>query len=167
MIIVEYEWSSDGDHNAIEDWATRFLCHLDESLFDTPLKDAALNGSKYVNIKIRHNNSDGMIGYCHGDDEEAWIELDETLIGDEDYFKETLAHELVHAKQLLKGELKDSEGFKTIWKGEEYINLRGKLPEAVYKALPWEVEAYTRQNEHKIVPHEPFFWPFSGEYKAL
>lgn len=157
MVIVEYEWSADGDASLIEDWASRFLCKLDDSLFDTPLKDAALSGSKYVNIKIRHNNSDGMVGYCHGDDEEAYIELDETLIGDEDYFKETLAHELVHAKQLLKGELVDETGFKTIWKGEEYVNLRNKLPEAVYKALPWEAEAYTRQADHSLISNEPFF----------
>ena len=157
MVIVEYEWSADGDHAAIEDWATRFLCHLDESLFDKSLMEAARCGSKYVNIKIRHNNNDGMVGYCHGDDEEAYIELDETLIGDEDYFKETLAHELVHAKQLLKGELVDETGFKTIWKGEEYVNLRNKLPEAVYKALPWEAEAYTRQADHSLISNEPFF----------
>ena len=157
MVIVEYEWSSEGNHRAIEDWATRFLCHLDDSLFDTPLKDIERVGSKYVNIAIKYGNTDRMVGYCHGDTEEAWIELDETLIGDEDYFKETLAHELVHAKQLLKGELEDNEGFKTIWRGEEYINLRGSLPEAVYKALPWEAEAYTRQNDHKLVPNESFF----------
>jgi hypothetical protein len=157
MVIVEYEWSADGDASLIEDWASRFLCKLDDSLFDTPLKDAALSGSKYVNIKIRHNNNDRMVGYCHGDEEEAWIELDATLVGDEDYFKETLAHELVHAKQLLKGELKDDVGFTTIWKGEEYVNLRNKLPEAVYKALPWEAEAYDLQRLYKEVPTEPFF----------
>ncbi|MDA7496140.1 SprT-like domain-containing protein [bacterium] len=151
MVIVDYEWSADGDHNAIENWATDFLCHLDDSLFDKGV------ASKYVNIKVRHNNTDRMVGYCHGDDEEAYIELDETLIGDEDYFKETLAHELVHAKQLLKGELVDDVGFKTIWKGEEYVNLRGKLPEAVYKALPWEAEAYTRQADHSLIPNKPFF----------
>jgi hypothetical protein len=150
MVIVEYEWSSDGDHSAIEDWATRFLCHLDDSLFEE-------GKSKYVNITIKYGNTDGMVGYCHGDAEEAWIELDETLVGDEDYFKETLAHELVHAKQLLKGELKDDVGFTTIWKGEEYVNLRNKLPEAVYKALPWEAEAYDLQRLYKEVPTEPFF----------
>jgi len=157
MVIVEYEWSADGDHAAIEDWATRFLCHLDESLFDKSLIESSGEGCKYVDIKISYNNTDRMVGYCHGDEEGAYVELDETLIGDEDYFKETLAHELVHAKQLLKGELVDDVGFKTIWKGEEYVNLRGKLPEAVYKALPWEAEAYTRQSDHSLVPNEPFF----------
>lgn len=155
MVIVEYEWSADGDSALIEDWASRFLCKLDDSLFDTPSEDV---GSRYVNIKIRHNNSDGMVGYCHGDEEEAWIELDETLLGDEDYFKETLAHELVHAKQLLTGELSDRPGMITVWKGEEYVNLRGSLPEAVYKALPWEAEAYDLQRLYKEVPTEPFFY---------
>ena len=152
MVIVEYEWSADGDAMLIEDWASRFLCHLNEDLFESG------QISRYVNIKIRHNNSDGMVGYCHGDEEEAWIELDASLIGDEDYFKETLAHELVHAKQLLTGELKDESGFTTIWKGEEYVNLRNKLPEAVYKALPWEAEAYARQADYKLIPTEDFFY---------
>ena len=157
MVIVEYEWSADGDHAAIEDWATRFLCHLDESLFDKSLMEAARCGSKYVNIKIRHNNNDRMVGYCHGDEEEVYIELDETLIGDEDYFKETLAHELVHTKQLLKGELKDKEGFNVVWKGEDYINLGQALTEETYKALPWEIEAYARQEDYTLIPNEPFF----------
>jgi putative sterol carrier protein len=151
MVIIDYEWSSDGDHNAIENWATDFLCHLDDSLFDKGV------ASKYVSIKIRHNNNDRMVGYCHGDEEEVYIELDETLIGDEDYFKETLAHELVHTKQLLKGELKDKEGFNVVWKGEDYINLGQALTEETYKALPWEIEAYARQEDYTLIPNEPFF----------
>jgi hypothetical protein len=150
MIIVDYEWSATGNSGAIQDWSERFLNHLDDTLYDA--KDC-----RYVNISIKHNSKDRMVGYCHGDEEEVWIELDETLIGDEDYFKETLAHELIHAKQLLKGELKDIGGFKTLWKGEEYVNLRGFLKEEHYKNLPWEVEAYSRQSEHTQVNNEAFF----------
>jgi len=157
MILVEYEWSADGNAKAIEDWATRFLCHLDERLFDKSLMDVGKEGCRYVNIEVKYDATDRMVGYCHGDTSEVWIELDKSLIGDEDYFMETLAHELVHAKQLLMGELVDHGGFKTIWKDEEYVNLRELLPEAVYKALPWEAEAYTRQEDYKLIPNEPFF----------
>ena len=151
MVVVNYEWSSKGNSKAIEDWATRFLCHLEPELFNRKAKTV------YVDIEINYSTKDRMVGYCHGDCEEITIELNEELLEDEDYFKETLAHELIHAKQLLMGELKDEKGFKTIWKGEEYINFRGHLKESAYRELPWEAEAYSRQSEHNLIDNERFF----------
>jgi len=151
MVIVEYEWTAKGNTAAIEEWATRFLCHLNEDLFEKRSK------TRYVNISIKYSK-EVMVGWCHGDEEEVWIELGNELLEDEDYFMETLAHELVHAKQLLTGELKDLDNFRTEWKGEEYINLRDKLPEEVYRGLPWEEEAYRRQKEYlQVLPEESLF----------
>jgi len=151
MVRVDYEWTSKGDYNEIEDWATRFLCHLNSSLFGKSQK------LRYVNIKLIPKEEGEVVGWCHGDEEEVWIELSETLIDDEDYFTETLAHELVHAEQILSGRLEDLEAFKTMWEGTEYINLRGHLKPEIYKALPWEAEAYKRQSDYTLIEKGVFF----------
>lgn len=50
----------------------------------------------------------------------------------------TLAHEMVHVKQLAKGILKSENG-KKYWRGKVYRkNTR-------YLDLPWEVEAFSKQ----------------------
>lgn len=50
----------------------------------------------------------------------------------------TLAHEMVHAKQLAKGVLKSEKGMN-YWKGRKYSK-RTK-----YLDCPWEVEAFSKQ----------------------
>lgn len=50
----------------------------------------------------------------------------------------TLAHEMVHVKQLAKGKLKNVRGF-SYWNGKKYSN-RTK-----YLDQPWEIEAFSKQ----------------------
>ena len=57
-----------------------------------------------------------------------------------------MAHELVHAKQWLKGELSTTKNGKyQLWKGK-------KIPASIpYSAEPWEVEAMRKEN---IMAHQ-------------
>ena len=51
----------------------------------------------------------------------------------------TLAHEMVHVKQLAKGVLKNKQNGTHIWAGKCY-NKRTK-----YLDMPWEIEAFSKQ----------------------
>ena len=51
----------------------------------------------------------------------------------------TLAHELVHVKQLAKGTLQNKPNGVNIWAGKRY----GK--KTAYLSMPWEIEAFSRQ----------------------
>lgn len=56
----------------------------------------------------------------------------------------TLAHEMVHAEQYHQGRLVQKNGTR-FWNGEA-CNNKGSTY-ARYRAQPWEVEAFSRQNE--------------------
>ena len=66
----------------------------------------------------------------------------------------SLVHELIHAKQVVKGELKPSKDWKSvIWGGKEYtVRYLNKLVKdrdiKSYKNLPWEKEAYSGMNKY-------------------
>ena len=51
----------------------------------------------------------------------------------------TLAHELVHVKQMAKGTLKSAKNGAHIWAGKKYSK------KTAYLNMPWEVEAFSRQ----------------------
>jgi hypothetical protein len=51
----------------------------------------------------------------------------------------TLAHELVHVKQLAKGQLKYGPRGTNIWAGKQYKKSTN------YLDRPWEIEAFSRQ----------------------
>lgn len=51
----------------------------------------------------------------------------------------TLAHEMVHVKQLAKGTLQNKANGVNIWAGKRYGK---KTP---YLDMPWEIEAFSRQ----------------------
>jgi hypothetical protein len=57
-------------------------------------------------------------------------------------FIKTIFHEMVHLKQYAAGHLKDyiRGGLKTFWKKEDFT-------ESEYENSPWEIEAYTLQEE--------------------
>lgn len=61
----------------------------------------------------------------------------------------TLAHELVHAEQHHTGRLSstydNNKGWLYCWHGEAFLN-KGTTY-AAYRRLPWEVEAFSRQQE--------------------
>ena len=54
-----------------------------------------------------------------------------------------LAHELVHARQFLRGEINE---YNYVWKGQDYENQN-------YEDWPWEVEAYSLEQ-----PLVDLFW---------
>ena len=51
----------------------------------------------------------------------------------------TLAHEMVHVKQLAKGVLKNKQNGVNIWAGKRYTN------KVAYLDMPWEIEAFSKQ----------------------
>jgi hypothetical protein len=54
-----------------------------------------------------------------------------------------LAHEMVHLKQMAKGEMKDryrKTKYVTVWRGETYED------DVLYWDQPWEIEAYGLEN---------------------
>lgn len=51
----------------------------------------------------------------------------------------TLAHEMVHVKQMAKGVLKGTKNGCTVWAGKRY---KKATP---YLDRPWEIEAFSRQ----------------------
>lgn len=58
------------------------------------------------------------------------------------YLKEiglTLAHEMVHVKQMAKGILKPKKNGVNLWAGKKYGN------KTQYLDRPWEVEAFSKQ----------------------
>lgn len=63
--------------------------------------------------------------------------------------KESVAHEMVHARQILSGELVfDFQNKRILWKGEDctFIKLAACTQES-YEALPWEAEAFGEMKE--------------------
>lgn len=51
----------------------------------------------------------------------------------------TLAHELVHVKQMAKGTLKSTKNGAHMWAGKKYSK------KTEYLSMPWEIEAFSRQ----------------------
>lgn len=51
----------------------------------------------------------------------------------------TLAHELVHVKQMAKGTLKSTKNGAQVWAGKKYSK------KTAYLSMPWEIEAFSRQ----------------------
>ena len=94
-----------------------------------------------VHLKMASKQTD--LGYCHGDKNEVYIDSCRShpnYLGDYtvDDVAKTLAHELVHAKQYLRGEIKPTDN---VWHrtGTCY-------DEASYRQLPWEHEAYMMED---------------------
>lgn len=64
------------------------------------------------------------------------LEIDANL--SQDWIIQIVAHEMVHAKQWIKGELVTKKGYM-YWKGEKVRN------DLAYHKHPWEVEAMRKQ----------------------
>ena len=92
---------------------------------------------RLVHIEITIvNECEDLYGVCWGDKQSIEITLvRKGLTLDE--MMQNLAHELVHAKQYLKGELSP---YKHMWKGKDYSTYS-------YTTLPWEEEAYNNEEE--------------------
>jgi len=94
-------------------------------------------------------------GYCMGDVEEVEIEIATHVMGeplDEETIYRNIAHEMIHAEQIIDGRLEDL-GLQLVqtgdtqtlvklskWRGEYYQNV-------AYDDQPWEKEAYGREQE--------------------
>ena len=86
---------------------------------------------------IFKSNLDGMYGLCDGDEDSAEIEIATKGLT---FMRQmtTLAHEMVHARQFIRGELKSQGAWK--WKGRNADNY-------AYTNQPWEKEAYRLERE--------------------
>jgi len=90
-----------------------------------------------IDIHLRLVRKQTDLGYCVGDRNEVTIEMCRShdnhggLIPINDLAK-TLAHELVHAKQFIRGEIND----------RNYIYGKKDYKHASYRQQPWEHEAY-------------------------
>lgn len=92
-----------------------------------------------ININISNRLDGDVYGYCWGGKNDIEIELARGIIGkdfDLDYMMLNLAHELVHAKQFLTGQLSPYH-FK--WKTKDYKH-------TPYSKVPWEREAYKKED---------------------
>lgn len=107
-----------------------------DSIMPSLIKQLGLSNSrKFVLIELCRLKSDkglttplpGLDSYVIALNPAKWEELGVTL-----------AHEMVHVKQLAKGILKAQGGTKW-WRGKKYTK-RTK-----YLDMPWEIDAFTKQ----------------------
>lgn len=111
---------------------------------DFCVEELKLNRFKYVEVHVKFSRLKDAAGWCTWEDDnirprEFTIDCLNTQT-DEDIFK-TLAHEMVHVKQMLKGESKElfKPAYRKLWKGEDHTN-------TIYEEQPWEKEAYALQD---------------------
>ncbi len=112
----------------------KFLGHL----FKRMVKELKLERSrKTVMVKVTREDLEGQVG--------GTVPLDPidsyVVLIKPDSLKEmglTLAHEMIHVKQLAKGHLKQVNGVN-YWRGKRYRKNHN------YLSMPWEVEAFSKQ----------------------
>ena len=93
--------------------------------------------TKNVDIEFTSKLDEDALGFCIGDKSEASIQIAKKSFDQKLSFlaqMQTLAHELTHAKQFLRGELGYDDNGSFTWK-----NRLGKGYK--YKNQPWEKEA--------------------------
>lgn len=115
----------------VESYARKILGHYD-----------LLNKKGYVVIQFKTQLENGYVGLSHGCKDNVVIEISKTENGEKlemTQMMQILAHELVHAKQYLKGELASPNG-KLRWKRKTYDHVD-------YYEQPWEVEAYSSEED--------------------
>lgn len=105
-----------------------------------------------VEIKIV-DYLDGDWGQCYGTRSQVTIELARSVKGKknrkrrtrQEQLIETLAHELIHAKQFIRGEINQRN---LIWRGQ-----RGPYDcrRLAYRKTPWEKEAFGQEKELKHI----------------
>ena len=102
----------------------------------------------YLDIKLTKNlkKKEGAYGFCHIVDDslakprEFMIELDASMRYKFDQILTWLAHEMVHLKQFVRGELCDYETGRVQWKSRSFGRVH-------YDDQPWEKEAYRLEEE--------------------
>jgi hypothetical protein len=102
----------------------------------------------YLDIKLTKGlrQKEKAYGYCHIVDDnlsrprEFMIELDASMKYSFDQILTWLAHEMVHLKQFVRGELFDYETGRVQWKSRSFGLVN-------YADQPWEKEAYRLEGE--------------------
>ena len=86
---------------------------------------------------IKQDGMRGVVGPDPSDPTQLVMLLDSAL--DSEFLISTLCHEMVHVKQLAKGQMKFLPNDAKIWKGKRY-NKKTK-----YLDMPWELDAFSKQ----------------------
>ena len=102
----------------------------------------------YVDLKLTKDlkKKEKAYGFCYPIDDnlnrprEFQIELDASMRHNLEQILTWLAHEMVHLKQFVRGELCDYETGRVQWKSRSF----GKVH---YDDQPWEKEAYRLEDE--------------------
>ena len=95
-----------------------------------------------VDVRFRNTIEDDLAGWCSGDKDEILIEISRDY-KDTKTLCRNIAHEIVHAKQFIRGEIND---YNENWiKGGKKRDHTARA----YRSLPWEREAY--REEKKLV----------------
>ena len=101
----------------------------------------------FIDSKLSHHTDNQAAGYCYGFTDEVYIEIARNSHGIPytlDEIARNLAHELVHAKQYIRGELNAT---MTKWLKQEIPHgPRGGI-KIKYRSQPWEIEAFEREQE--------------------
>ena len=109
-------------------------------------KRMANNVEVFVKLSKDLKKKEQAYGFCHIIDDslskprEFMIELDTSMRYKFDQILTWLAHEMVHLKQFVRGELCDYETGRVQWKSRTF----GKVH---YDDQPWEKEAYRLEGE--------------------
>tara|TARA_B100001248_G_scaffold102926_1_gene76667 strand:+ start:57 stop:506 length:450 start_codon:yes stop_codon:yes gene_type:complete len=98
--------------------------------------------SSWINVKFAENlvgdDLDEFDGDCEGDTDEVDIRISKNMDWKDQMI--TLAHEMVHAEQILRGKFVDNY----IWKGRSYEKA---VDNECYEYLPWEMSAWQLQEK--------------------
>ena len=87
---------------------------------------------------------EGDVTGFHNSDEKYEHHLEINKGMPEEELLSTVFHEMVHVRQMERGELKD-KGLIKVWKGEEHLHIYSSHED--YMDLPWEKEAYDLQEK--------------------
>ena len=101
-----------------------------------------LKRTVYIDVNVVTKCDNEYYALCHGDKEEIFIELARESDGNKftlDEMMLNLAHELVHAKQFIRGEL-----HPTLYKWKKFKKDYAKTP---FFKQPWEKEAYLMEDK--------------------
>ncbi len=100
--------------------------------------------AKNTHFKFLFKNykNDSMLGQCDIEfDGDIMIELNAKNMGSN--LCRTIAHELVHARQFISGQLEYNNKIK-------YYTYEGEKHRYIYRKQPWELEAYKLEDKHAL-----------------
>ena len=94
------------------------------------------------NFHYKNYKAEDMLGSCDVEtDDDIRIDLNAKMIGSS--ICKTIAHELVHARQFISGQLKYNVHTK-------YFSWEGDKHRYIYRKQPWELEAYKLQERGNL-----------------